>query len=107
MTRDAKIWAAIEAAATDLLAPIPKPDMLDDGYDWMRRLRGSGWEPVSSARDGRPLGSWPYQIVAHHDDHERGLYGLAVYTEGDLHVEGHWDKTARDQESDEYAQEPS
>ena len=104
MPRDPKIKAAIEAAATDLLAPIPKPDMLDDGYDWMKRLRSTDWYPVPSAH-GRTLGSWPYQIVAHCNDYERGLYGLVVYTEGDLHVQGYWDKAARDQESDEYAEE--
>lgn len=105
MARDPKILAAIEAVATELLNPIPKPDMADSGYDWMKRLRGTGWEPVPTTRDGRVLGSWPYQIIAHHDDHERGLYGLAVYTEGDLHVQGYWDKTARDQDSDEYGTE--
>ena len=102
MATDPKILAAIEAVATEILPPVPRPGMADDGYDWMAALRGTGWTPIPSAPDGRLLGDWPYQIVAHYDDRERGLYGIAAYTEGDLHITGYWDKAARDEESSTY-----
>ncbi|TXS34754.1 hypothetical protein [Streptomyces sp. OR43] len=102
---DPRILAAVEAVTTDLLPPVPRPELEDDGYDWMVLLRGSGWFPVPATPDGRPLGSWPYQIVAHHNDPERGLYGIAAYTEGDIHVTGYWDKDARDQDSNTYVED--
>ncbi|MFE9559089.1 hypothetical protein ACFYMW_39110 [Streptomyces sp. NPDC006692] len=91
-----------EAAVTDLLPPLPAPDPADNGWGWMAHLAGTGWYPVHGTRDGRTLGNWPYQIVTHHNDPERSLYGLAVYTEGDVSITGYRTKTARDQATDRY-----
>ncbi|MFJ7895909.1 hypothetical protein [Streptomyces anthocyanicus] len=55
--------------------------------------------------DGRLLGDWPYQVVAHFNDDERSLYGLAVYTEGDVRVEGFRDRAARNKATKAYVQD--
>lgn len=94
-----------EAVATDLLPGIPEPDLSGNGYDWIEALRGTGWREIAGAADGRLLGDWPHQVVAHHNDPERSLYGLAVYTEGDVHVEGFRDKGARNKATDAYLED--
>jgi hypothetical protein len=94
-----------QAVAPDLLPDVPTTDMCDDGYDWMERLTGTGWKPLAGDAQGRMLGDWPYQVVAHHDDSDRDLYGLAVYTEGDVSVEGFRDKAARDEATGAYLED--
>lgn len=96
-----------EAVAVDLLPPLPDVEMCDSGYDWMERLRvdATGWKEVAGTTEGRLLGDWPYQVVAHFNDDERFLYGLAVYTEGDVSVDGFRDKAARDKATDAYLDE--
>lgn len=85
-----------ESVATDLLPNLPGTKGCDDGYDWIELLVGTGWEPIDGDPSGRLYGDWPYQVVAFHTDDERSLYGLAVYTEGDVTVEGFRDRQARD-----------
>lgn len=93
-----------EAVATELLPLVPDPADCDNGYDWIERLRGNGWKEIPGLADGRLLGDWPYQVVAHHDDPERGLYGLAVFTEGDVSVEGFRVRERRDEATADYAE---
>ena len=97
--------AIYEAIATDLLPDLPHVENCDNGYDWIEQLRGTGWHEVAGGSDGRLLGDWPYQVVAHHDDPERELYGLAVYTEGDVSVEGFRTQAARDEAANAYLEE--
>lgn len=100
--------AAIHEAVADGLLPYPPdPEACDTGYDWIEQLRGTGWREVSGLPDNRLLGDWPYQVAAHHDDPERDLYGLAVYTEGDVSVEGFRDRAKRDDATTAYAEEDS
>jgi hypothetical protein len=96
-----------EAVAVDLLPELPDTETCDSGYDWIERIRseGTGWYEVAGTADGRLLGDWPYQVVAHFSDDERSLYGLAVYTEGDVSVEGFRDKAARGKATDGYLEE--
>jgi len=94
-----------ESVATDLLPDLPAADGCDNGYEWMEELVGTGWAPVAADRTGRLLGDWPYQVVAHHNDPERSLYGLAVYTEGDVSVEGFRDRSARDKATNGYLED--
>ena len=94
-----------EAVATELLPDLPDPADCDNGYDWIERLRRTGWKEVVGLDDNRLLGDWPYQVVAHHDDPDRDLYGLAVYTEGDVSVEGFRDRAKRDDATTAYAEE--
>lgn len=93
-----------EAVAVDLLPELPDTSTCMDGYDWMERVRAerTGWREVAGTADGRMLGNWPYQAVAFYNDDERSLYGLAVYTEGDVHVEGFRNKTARNKAATDY-----
>ncbi|MFE2832196.1 hypothetical protein ACFXI6_14280 [Streptomyces mirabilis] len=94
-----------EAVATELLPDLPDTEGCDNGYDWMEKLRGTGWTPLAGDRDGRLYGDWPYQVVAHYSDAECSLYGLAVYTEGDVSVEGFRDRKARDKATDAYLED--
>ncbi|MFD0264496.1 hypothetical protein ACFRKE_23600 [Kitasatospora indigofera] len=86
-----------EAAAdpTALLPALPDPSG-GYGYDWMELVEeaGSGWRVVAGIADGRLLGDWPLYIVAVYRDKERGLYGVASYTEGDIEVSGFTDRPA-------------
>jgi hypothetical protein len=91
-----------ESVATDLLPDLPTADGCDSGYEWIEELVRTRWAPVAADHTGRLLGDWPYQVVAHHNDDDRSLYGLAVYTEGDVSVEGFRDKAARDKATDAY-----
>lgn len=97
--------ALYESIATDILPQLPDSELIDDGYDWIEQLAGTGWEPIAAATGGRLLGDWPYQVVAHHNDPERELWGLAVYTEGDVSTEGFRDRAARDKATDAYLAE--
>ncbi|MFF0588441.1 hypothetical protein ACFYWD_20990 [Streptomyces sp. NPDC003781] len=96
-----------EAVAVDLLPELPDTETCDSGYDWIERMRseGTGWHEVAGKADGRLLGDWPYQVVAHFNDDERSLYGLALYTEGDVRVEGFRDRAARDKAVNAYVQD--
>ena len=96
-----------EAVATELLPDLPDAETCDNGYDWIERLRieCTGWREIAGTPDGRLLGDWPYQVVAHFNDDERHLYGLAVYTEGDVSVEGFRDKAARNKATDAYLED--
>ncbi|MFE7233922.1 hypothetical protein ACFVAF_25295 [Streptomyces sp. NPDC057596] len=95
------------AVAIDLLPELPDIEACDNGYDWIERFRfePTGWREVAGTADGRLLGDWPYQVVAHFNDDERSLYGLAVYTEGDVSVEGFRDKAARNKATDAYLED--
>lgn len=94
-----------QAVATSLLPDLPDPEACDTGYDWIEQLRGTGWHAIAAAAGGRLLGDWPYQVVAHFNDPDRHLYGIGVYTEGDVSVEGFRDKTARDRATDAYLED--
>ncbi|WP_416975625.1 hypothetical protein [Streptomyces sp. 4F14] len=94
-----------EAVASDLLPALPDPLDCENGYWWIEKLRGTGWKEVAGLDDGSLLGDWPYQVVAHYADPERELYGLAVYTEGDVSVEGFRTREARDEATRAYAEE--
>jgi hypothetical protein len=94
-----------EAIATDILPDLPEPDLSGDGCDWIEALRGTGWREIAGHPDGRLLGDWPYQVVALHSDPQRELYGLAVYTEGDVHVQGFRDRAARDKATEDYLED--
>ena len=97
-----------QAVATDLLPDLPEPDLYlsGNGYDWIEQLRlGGWWREVAGTRDGRLLGDWPYQVVAHYSDDERSLHGLAVYTEGDVSVEGFRTRAARDKATNAYLED--
>lgn len=94
-----------EAVATELLPGLPDPADCDNGYFWMEKLAPYGWTFLAGDTEGRQLGDWPYQVVAHHSDPERELYGLAVYTEGDVSVEGFRSREKRDEATRAYAEE--
>lgn len=99
--------AIYEAIATELLPDLPDPDLYEsgNGYDWMEQLRGTGWHPVPGSADGRLYDNWPYQVIAHHNDPERELYGLAIYTEGDVSVRGFRTRAARAKAADAYLED--
>lgn len=93
LTEEAK--KAAKERARELPA-LPDGHAHGDGYGWMGAL-GNGWGEVASwGRDGWDLGSWPYVVVAHLDDDKRGLYGTALYVEGDLFVEAWETRRERD-----------
>jgi hypothetical protein len=94
-----------EAVATDLLPDLPDTEGCDSGYDWIEQLRGTGWREIAGNADGCLFGDWPYQVVAHHNDPDRELYGLAVYTEGDVRIAGFRDKDARSKATDAYLED--
>lgn len=96
-----------EAVAVDLLPDLPNSALCDSGYEWMELLHAerTGWREVPGNADGCLFGNWPYQVVAHYDDDERSLYGLAVYTEGDARVEGFRDRAARNKATNAYVQD--
>jgi hypothetical protein len=81
-------------AATALLPDLPGTDRCDTGYDWIVLLTGTGWREVAGIGD-QLLGDWPYQVVAFYDDPEMGVYGIAVYTEGDVWAEAFTDRWDR------------
>ncbi|WP_062214694.1 hypothetical protein [Streptomyces sp. NBRC 109706] len=74
----------------------------EDGWDWMTRIRGEGWEtPGVWGSEGWDLGLWPYVVVAHIHLSHRDLHGLVTYVEGDVYPEAYgsreelWTATAR------------
>lgn len=81
-------------AATALLPDLPNTGDCDNGYDWIELLAGTGWREIAGIGD-RLVGDWPYQVVAVHTDAEMGVFGLAVYTEGDVSVEAFTDRWDR------------
>lgn len=101
---DQEAGALHKAVATDLLPPLPDLDLCDGGYDWIVQLRRTGWQEIAGLAVGTLLGDWPYQVVAHHSDPERDLYGLAVFTEGDVSVEGFRSRAERDEATRAYAE---
>ena len=83
------------ADPTALLPALPDPSG-GYGYDWMEAVEdaANGWRVVAGMKDGRQLGDWPLYIVAVYRDKDRGLYGVASYTEGDIEVSGFTDRPA-------------
>lgn len=86
-------------------------DRIDDGYDWMGSL-ASPWEALPSWK-GRQLGDWPYMCVAncvapdprHPNDTQRLLYGVAVYCEGDVTINGYDTRAEMNQRLDSLAED--
>lgn len=89
----------------DLLPDLPDDEWHSgDGYDWIQELRGSGWRVIQAwGAEGWDLGSWPYQIIAHCDRPDAGVYGVVTYTEGDTHVEAFGSREARDATTNQIA----
>jgi hypothetical protein len=82
------------------LPPLPRTEGY--GYDWMDRLSG-GWHEVPSwGRDGWDCGNWPYIIMVHYDNEAERLFGMAVYTEGDLDIKEFRTRQERDHATDEW-----
>lgn len=88
-----------DEAPTALLPPLP--EWTGEGYEWMGNL-AHGWHAVGLWGDqGWDLGRWPYVIIVHFDGD--GLYGRAVYVEGDLHTGAYTVRAARDQATSDTA----
>ncbi len=91
---------------TRLLPRLPENEWgpIDDGYDWTERLPETGWYAVGAwGKQGWPLGSWPYQIVAHFDLDRLALFGLVAFVEGDVDVEAFASREERDAATNEIA----
>ena len=85
--------------STANLPKLPR-SIWDHGYDWIGALSG-GWYVVPSwGSRGWDLGRWPLVIVAHYDSDGDGLYGLAVYIEGDIDETAYRTREERDQATD-------
>jgi hypothetical protein len=78
------------------------PSSWESGYDWMDQL-SDGWYAVSSwGRDGWDCGNWPYIIMAHYDNETQRLFGMVVYTEGDLDIKEFSTRQERHRATDEW-----
>ncbi|MGW1071540.1 hypothetical protein [Streptomyces sp. NPDC002537] len=93
------------APMAELLPSLPEDEWGSiDGYDWIGRLPATGWYAVGVwGKDGWPLGSWPYQIVAHFDMEPLSLFGLATYVEDDVDVQAFASREERDAATNEVA----
>lgn len=78
-----------------LLPPVPEPGW-GDGYDWISALGPTPWREVAGTEDWL-YGDWPYVVVAYYNgsDLTPAVYGLAVYTEGDVQVAAFGSSTQR------------
>ncbi|RLU81091.1 hypothetical protein CTZ27_33145 [Streptomyces griseocarneus] len=97
--------ASPAAPMVGLLPRLPEEEWGSmDGYDWIDELPSTGWYAVGVwGKDGWPLGSWPYQIVAHFDMEDLDLFGVATFTEGDTHVQAFASREERDAATNEIA----
>ncbi|MFG3287304.1 hypothetical protein ACGF3G_00580 [Streptomyces sp. NPDC048179] len=102
MTEQTTAAPAPDDAVTAALPPLPP--LADEGYGWMESLTGTGWYPLVGFL-GRMIGDWPHVCVAFHTDRENGRYGLAVYSEGTVTVDGYADEADRTKAAEAYCED--